>query len=190
MSDSLKESIRHYTTHHYGHNTSYHSSLFLSFDINSCNETSTYKEESFIDKPMWTLASADNICCYRSDLDKVLPEWTFPGSFLNCENPMCTNTSINELPDHIIHACISSSSVNRLSRKPTSRNVLPGWNNHIKLHCERAIFWQNIFKTSGSPQQGKVANIRHSTRPKYHRVVSSLKEIKTLYVQSCSLVKI
>ena len=67
---------------------------------------------------------------------------------------MCINTehitSINNLHDHIIHACIFSSSVNNpLSHK--------------------------IWKTSGSPQQGIVANIRRSTRAKYYRVVKQLK---------------
>ena len=131
VSDILKERTRQYNTRHDGHNTSDHLPLFLTFDIISQKEDNTSNKVSFEPKPLWAVASAGNISCYRSDLDKVLSEWTLPHSLLHCEDATCVKpdhiTDINNLHDYIIHAHISSSSANiPLSRKPPQRNILAG----------------------------------------------------------------
>ena len=46
--------------------------------------------------------------------------------------------------------------------------IIPGWNEHVKEHAERASMWHNIWVNSGRPTHGYLANIRRKTRLKYH----------------------
>ena len=47
-------------------------------------------------------------------------------------------------------------------------NIIPGWNDMVKDLRHKAVFWHNIWKSSGCPKTGVIANIRRSTHCKYH----------------------
>ena len=48
---------------------------------------------------------------------------------------------------------------------------VPGWKEHVEEHGQRAIFWNSIWKQCGSPMQGTVADIKKSSRIKYHYAI-------------------
>ena len=48
---------------------------------------------------------------------------------------------------------------------------VPGWKEHVEEHRQRAIFWQSMWKQCGSPRQETVADIRKSSRIKYHYAI-------------------
>ena len=43
-------------------------------------------------------------------------------------------------------------------------NIIPGWNDMVKDLRHKALFWHNIWKSSGCPKTGVIANTRRSTR--------------------------
>ncbi|MEE4247180.1 MAG: reverse transcriptase family protein [Kangiellaceae bacterium] len=51
----------------------------------------------------------------------------------------------------------------------------PGWQDHIEPHSERAIFWHALWKSSRSPHDGHVADIRRRTRERYRYAVRYVK---------------
>ena len=49
-----------------------------------------------------------------------------------------------------------------------------GWNDFVKPYKEKSIFWNNIWKDAGSPQQGELANVRRFARYKYHWAIKTV----------------
>ena len=49
-----------------------------------------------------------------------------------------------------------------------TKKVIPGWNDYVEYHRKEAIFWHYIWKCNNSPRVGTIADIRNSTRAKYH----------------------
>jgi len=52
--------------------------------------------------------------------------------------------------------------------------VIPGWSD-VEPHRESAIFWHGMWKDNGSPRQGILADIRRSTRARYHYAIRYVK---------------
>ena len=58
----------------------------------------------------------------------------------------------------ICEACIAAS--NSVCSSQKNRSVIPGWNELVKEHRERAIFGHSIWKSCGSPKQGHLSDAR------------------------------
>ncbi|ELU08741.1 hypothetical protein CAPTEDRAFT_194900, partial [Capitella teleta] len=57
-----------------------------------------------------------------------------------------------------------------------SRRSVPFWSTHVRPLKDSALFWHAIWKSCDSPATGAVANIRRSTRAKYHRAIRYFKQ--------------
>ena len=80
-----------------------------------------------------------------------------------------SRTDLCKLHDDIIDCLIKSSNnciptVNNNSKQKT----IPGWNDYVKKYFESSLFWHNMWVQNGRPQQGIIAELRKSTRSKYH----------------------
>ena len=64
------------------------------------------------------------------------------------------------------------------------KKVIPGWNNEVALQKAKAIFWHNIWKENGSLNDGVLADIRKSTRAKYHYAIRSARKNKEKHVSN------
>ena len=68
--------------------------------------------------------------------------------------------------------CIPHSSANpRNTRQP-----VPYWSTHVKPLKDDALFWHAIWKSCDSPATGAVAQIRRSTRARYHKALRFFKK--------------
>ena len=56
---------------------------------------------------------------------------------------------------------------------------MPGWNEHVKEHADRAKFWHYIWKENGRKRQGFIADIRRKTRARYHLAIRKVKKEQT-----------
>ena len=76
-------------------------------------------------------------------------------------------------PDCLVHA--GQKSITKC--KPSCKRI-PGWNDHVRLLRDDSIFWHRIWQQCGCPTAGWIAQIRRTTRSKYHRAVRSVKNRK------------
>ena len=89
----------------------------------------------------------------------------------NCKDYKCTKhlEYIKEIHSKIVKISreASGKTLPHTSQKKDVK-IIPGWNEHVKEHAERASMWHNIWVNSGRPTHGYLANIRRKTRLKYH----------------------
>jgi hypothetical protein len=116
---------------------------------------------------------------YQWTLNTILYQMPQFGEFL-CQNAMCKNqdclANIQEYHDAIVDACIQSSKAAIPWTSPVRQNRrIPGWNEFVKEHRDRAIDAHRAWKAAGSPQQGDLFKQRKLTRKIYHEI---LKEIQ------------
>ncbi len=45
---------------------------------------------------------------------------------------------------------------------------IPGWNEFVKPYKDKSIFWNDVWKNAGSPDNGQLADLRRFSRSKYH----------------------
>ena len=55
---------------------------------------------------------------------------------------------------------------------------MPGWNQFVRDDKNSCLKWHNIWKEAGSPSEGVLADIRKTTRAKYHKSIEYIKKHK------------
>jgi hypothetical protein len=94
---------------------------------------------------------------------------------------MCNDhkAEIDYVHDALVKACVNADleclPVQCQPAEPQNR-VIPGWNDHVREAREQAIFWHSLWKNAGSPCNGVVADIRRTTRARYHLAIKRLKQ--------------
>jgi hypothetical protein len=178
VSDNMFRCLNDYTCSHDGDNLSDHSLLFTTFDIHIEYFEGVPLEPS--EKPSWNKASTGDIEAYKSTLDNLLCNIDIPLKAIECNNLMCQShgDSIQKFHDAIISACTLASS-NCIPKTGMSKHpVVPGWNDHVEHKRQQSLLWNFIWKCNGCPKTGIIADIRRSTRARYHYAIRSIKKDK------------
>jgi hypothetical protein len=84
--------------------------------------------------------------------------------------------------NNIVNACISAANVlphTGVSGGADDRSAhtkrMPGWTDECAVLRQKAIMWHNVWRDSGRPRHGQLADIRRLTRAQYHRAVRQVK---------------
>ena len=133
---------------------------------------------------LWSDATHQNINDYKELLDKKLCYVKNTEDIYSCKNYRCNNhnSDISYLYDYIVNACIESAEKVIPQRKPErskdqkKAKHIPGWNEMVEPHRKRALFWHDMWKEQGSPRDVIVAQIRRSTRAKYHHEIKKVRQ--------------
>ena len=160
---------------HDGHNLSDHEPISLSteYDLNFVNQKYDVK---YVNN--WNMATENDILNYKRSLDQQMQHFELPISITNCNNYMCTdhNSLIIQKVDEILNILINSADKTIPTKRISSngKGGIMGWNDFVKPYKEKSIFWNNIWKDAGSPQQGELANVRRFARYKYHWAIKTV----------------
>ena len=160
---------------HDGHNLSDHEPISLSteYDLNFVNQKYDVK---YVNN--WNIATENDILNYKRSLDQQMQHFELPISITNCNNYMCTdhNSLIIQKVDEILNILINSADKTIPTKRISSngKGGIMGWNDFVKPYKEKSIFWNNIWKDAGSPQQGELANVRRFARYKYHWAIKTV----------------
>ena len=160
-------------------NLSDHSALVLTLDI-EVNYEEQIKRVNQEQRVNWDRVNPMNVLQYQLSLDKELNDIDIPLEMKSCRNYLCENhkVEIENLHDQIVNACVKAGMecfpLFRQSTK-TVQNGTPGWNDQVRDTREHAIFWHSLWKSAGSPRQGIIADIRRTTRMRYHHAIKRLK---------------
>ena len=174
-------------------NLSDHKPLCISFE---CLGSILYNDiEDIIHTQVhnWSEVTEYQINGYKSCLDEFLKHIVVPQSVLNCSDFYCDihSDDIVNYFESIIEVMIvaaelsipTSASVNRKSGNK-GKSKLPGWNRYVRENKASCIMWHCIWKDAGCPLDGLLADIRRSTRSKYHDSIKYIKRNKDNILKS------
>ena len=179
VSDNLIDAINDYYTTDDLDNFSDHLPLHLSLKITISTHMyqATEDDRQFIS---WNTASNSDILRYKNSLDGNLCETVPPLQAILCNDYMCTEHSVHlqHYHDKVVNACISASLHMRKKSVLKRPRSIPGWNEMVKDLHGQALFWHSMWKSIGCPSLGLIADIRRSTRAKYHFSVKQAKRLQ------------
>ena len=58
----------------------------------------------------------------------------------------------------------------------SKKDIIPGWNDHVKPYRDKSIAWHNTWKNAGSPRIGPLADARRAAHSKYHWAIKPTKK--------------
>ena len=131
-------------------------------------------EKIHIPRHSWKTATTMDIYKYQNELDLLLNEIPLPYDALQCSDPHCVShiKDIDDLNANIIQACLTACDRSiPVTKKQRRNHNTPGWNEFVKEKKQIACSWHEIWKESGRPQEGDIAEMRRMTRRDYHYAV-------------------
>lgn len=177
FSSSLVNYVTKYAVHHDGDNLSDHSLLVA--ELNEHMIPTQEKEDVIhLSKLLWDKASKDAIEMYRSTLDIFLDSIVIPWDAIKCTDLLCCHndhvSQINNFHNDIVNTCLSAGkeTIPHCKKKGDKCKIIPGWKEYVEPEREKCLFWHKIWKDNGSPRNGLLADIRLTTRAKYHCVIN------------------
>ena len=71
------------------------------------------------------------------------------------------NSCIQSYYDQIVNALIEASreTIPVNQSKSNNRPCIAGWNDHVSITKEKALFWHQLWKSNNCPKQGFIADI-------------------------------
>ena len=169
ISPNLINTVVEYETIPLHNNFSDHIPLKLTLKID-INFHKTYERE-FNPTVAWYKCQDEDIKQYQNELDLLLLQINPTHEAWSCRDFKCNKHTdfIKETHRKIVKCCkeASDKTLPYTSQKKDVK-IIPGWNEYVKEHAERAKLWHNIWLNSGRPSHGYLADIRRKTRLKYH----------------------
>ena len=182
VGENVKPFVISYKTTDNIENVSDHLALRCTFNLYI--DYSVSLNEDPLGHCVWPKASMENIYDYKCALNKNLCDISVDKDLVTCNDLKCTKhtSEIDNLYNEINKCCIVSAEqtipqTNSLLGKSKDRKgTLPGWNEFVEPHRQRALMWHDIWVNQNRPRNGIVAQIRRSTRLSYHREIRKVKK--------------
>ena len=171
ISQNLIKAVNCYEARTLYNNCSDHVPLIMSLDID-IEYHKTYERE-YKPSVAWHRCNDNNLEYYQCKLNQNLSYGPFK-ELVRCKDLKCTGHTelIKELYNHIINAVYDAS---KTSLPHTSQShkkkVIPGWNEYVKEHSDRAKLWHEIWVFNGRAPDHFSAYIRRKTRLQYHYAI-------------------
>ena len=171
------------TALHLVDNISNHEPIYLKFKClpNKIPDVSCKKVDPS-PLPQWNRASDDNIECFKRDLERNLSGIDIPSECLHCIDVHCTDVNHRlqiDMYAHDVMQAISDSVDNNIpfSRVSSdSKPPVPGWHEYVKPFRDDALFWLNVWKSAGKPENCVLHNVMKRTRNKYHYAIRKIRK--------------
>ena len=177
-------------------NMSNHEPIYLKFKcVPTKVENISYKYVA-TPKPLWKSADPDNITDFKHDLQHNLSLINKSINSLHCRDVHCVHPDhkqqIDLYANDLMEAISNSVNDNIPFSNPSSnsKSPIPGWNPYIKPFRDDALFWFNVWKSAGKPQDCELHNIMKWTRNKYHYAIRKIRKQdsalrKEKFVEEC-----
>ena len=173
LSENLSDFIVDYSSIDSVHNASDHLAIQCTLSLGMENvESAPMPAAAPSARPCWSKATPEQLTAYREALDEQLLDIPIPCDAYECQDVKCTNhlIAIDNFHDNIVRCLINAA--NLCIPVPTKQRltkVTPGWNEFVENHFRNSLFWHKLWVDNGRPQEGVLADIRRSTRARYHQ---------------------
>ena len=178
----LCKNSKYFVTHE-GDNLSDHSPITLTLVIESAQPNTRVMRDIIVnDKVLWNKCDDTMLSNYKNELTLKLNHMYIPWDVLQCKKVNCNDKNhssmILGLYESVIQCCVQAASetLPMTSNSSKTKNSKPGWNQFVKRAKETSCFWHKLWKENGSPRFGHIAEIRRSTRAKYHQAIKYIKK--------------
>ena len=113
----------------------------------------------------WHRATSDDLLAYCDLVSSSLP--TLPVEVTTCSEAGCTahTAELDVYVDSLFH-CLHDCARRTLPKLRASSSCVLGWNRAARILKDKANFWFNVWKSTGSPSSGVLFQIKKS-RYKY-----------------------
>ena len=159
-------------------------------------DTIKNKSNQKISKPSWSKASADEKEAFRHCLETKLHDLHIPECLKCCRDVHCRDTDHLNIIDSFISQLLgiveqeARENLPIIQNKSFKKKPKPGWSELVKPFRETALFWSQVWKSAGCPQNTVLHNIMKRSRNIYHhefRKCSRSKELirKNKILDSC-----
>ena len=181
LSEVLMKNILHYKSLHDYCNFSDQCPIVMKLNIPV--EYLSINSEASEEHIMWQKASFSHINNYKSMLDSLLSKINIPLCIAQCTALNCNNKkhyqAIEEFHEMIVKASVTAAElcIPRCTKKSCIRQI-PGWSEHVEPYRKKSMFWHYMWKQNGCPRTGWIADIRKTTRAKFHYVLRHVKRKK------------
>ena len=147
--------------------------LSLDFDVSYISTS----DKVHVPRVAWHKANNQHIVNYQTRLNQNLSNIVYDVSVLHCNDHNCHVhcKAIESLYVNILDACIDASRCIPHT-SPCGQKVIAGWNDEAEQLKREALSWHKVWKESGRPHSGDLAEIHRMSRARYHRVVRQLKK--------------
>ena len=151
---------------HDGNNLTEHRPITLE---TTCSSIVIKDKIIYKNKIVWDKVTNDHKENYKQLLNHYLRYFMIPDSILSCNDFNCKehdNLILEKLEQYIdiLKFCAEATLPNK---NFSNRQGIVGWNEFVKPYKEKSIFWNDIWKTSGKPQTGQLAELRKFSKSRY-----------------------
>ena len=174
LSPNMTNFVTSYESLDLHNNFSDHSPIMLKLDVD-IESFNTVRRE-FQPNVAWHKCTQTDIQFYQNMLDNILLKEVNPShEAFRCRDKKCTEHSkfLCDLYDTIIKACNNASkSCLPYTTQNGGKRVIPGWNEYVKEHADRAKMWHEIWVGKGKPRDRSfIAMIKRKTNLQYHYAI-------------------
>lgn len=158
-----------------GNNLSEHLPIFITSTLTAIV---SYTETIIQPRVDWERASSTHIENYKALIDFHLRHLDMSGVLASCHDYCCkahgdvimdSLGKITEILKKCAYIAIPRQRVN-------GNRGIPGWNEYVRPYKDKSIFWHDIWKNAGCPASGQLADLRKSSRSKYHWAIKQVKK--------------
>ena len=180
LTNNLHVNVVKYKVIHDGHNLSDHCPISISLSLTGEQDrvlqALPLKQGTRLS---WDKTTEDNVKAYQCELNNLLAQIHVPVDTVICDNLQCKDhqEEIQMYYDNIMNSCLIAGDkcIPHCKQGNGQYKHVPGWSEFVKEHKDKAIFWHAIWRSSGSPREGTVADIRRRTRAKFHYALRYVK---------------
>ncbi len=131
---------------HSVHNTSNHSAINMSLEMNTFVPHNLERDKTVTSKIAWYKASSHYINFYKCNVDSKLPDVIPSENTSNCGNTLCDNddhkSELDAYFESLIYVLLDSSTHIPHTCAQHESTRIPSWNELVKPYREDAIFWK------------------------------------------------
>ena len=165
-----------------GQNLSDHKPVNLQTDIQS-EMTKNKNITNFSHN--WNNVTEEKIMGYKSLLNCQFQNFPISQEMVNCNNFQCMqhNDEIIDTLENFMSLIIEcTNDTIGVKKHSNKQGVIPGWNSFVQPFKDKSIFWHNVWRDSGSPKHGQIAENRRLARAKYHWAIKQTKKEANNYI--------
>ena len=125
-------------------------------------------------KPSWSKASEDEKEAFKHFLGNKLDQLEIPESLRCCRDVHCKDTDHLNIIDSYVTELLglveeeARENLPMINPNKSKKKPKPGWSELVKPFRETALFWNQVWKSAGCPQNTVLHNIMKRSRNIYH----------------------
>ena len=129
---------------------------------------------AFANSTSWQKCTLEDKNEFVHNLDRLLLQIDIQQEAIKCNDLNCnTHTdSIRKLYNTIISFCLEADKkIPKTNSSNAQNDIVIGWNDYVRDHKDKALYWHQVWLDNGRPPQGEIALNRRRTRAKYHYAI-------------------